>query len=248
MKRLVCLVPVFLLAWIPANAFGQAAEVPPAVFREGARVLFQGDSITDGGRERGGRYPDHALGHGYPYLIAARYGGHFPELKLNFFNRGISGNKLSDMAGRWQGDAIALKPDVISILIGINDVWHNIAANREIKYEEIEQNYDKLLGDTLSSLPGVKIVLCEPFLLKGQANQNKWEQWEAATKRIQQMVARLGEKHKLPVVGFQKVFDDACRRAPAEYWLFDGVHPCWAGHQLMADEWLRVVKAAWPKN
>lgn len=73
-----------------------------------------------------------------------------------------------------------------------------------------------------------------------------WKEWDAAVKRIQQIVAKLGAKHQLPVVHFQKVFDDACQRAPAEYWLFDGVHPFYAGHQLMADQWVRTVKEAWP--
>lgn len=226
---------------------GQAIAAPPAIFHKNARVLFQGDSITDGGRERGGRYPDHALGHGYPYLIAADFCGHFPELNLTFLNRGISGNKVSDLAGRWQNDVIALKPDVLSILIGVNDVWHNVAANKEIDFAGIEATYDKLLADTRTALPGIKIVLSEPFILRGSANNKQWEEWEAATKKIQQIVARLGETHKLPVVHFQKVFDEAVKRAPAEYWLFDGVHPAWAGHQLMADAWVRAVKEVWPR-
>lgn len=228
-------------------SFMQADEVAPVIFREGARVLFQGDSITDGGRDRGGRYLDHTLGHGYPYIIAGIYGGHFPGLKLTFLNRGISGHKVADLAARWQNDTIALKPDVLSILIGINDVWHNIGGNKEIKYAEIEATYDKMISDTLAALPGIKIVLCEPFILQGSANKAQWAEWESATKKIQQIVARLGEKHKLPVVHFQKIFDDAAKRAPADYWLFDGVHPFYAGHQLMADEWIRTVKEAWPR-
>lgn len=243
MKPILCL----LLASILLPASAQVADKPPAVFREGARVLFQGDSITDGGRDRGGRYLDHTLGHGYAYIIAAKYGGYFPERKLTFFNRGVSGNNLAAMAGRWQGDTIALKPDVLSILIGVNDVWHNIEGNRPINFPEIEATYDKLLTDTQAALPGIKIVLCEPFLLQGQVNRKRWPEWDAAIKQIQQIVGKLGEKHKLPVVRFQKVFDDAGKRAPADYWLFDGVHPFYAGNQLMADEWVRTVKAAWPE-
>ena len=226
---------------------GQAVEGVPTIFHKGARVLFQGDSITDGGRDRGGRYQDHTLGHGYPYLIGANFCGHFPELNLTVLNRGISGNKVSDLAARWQNDVIALTPDVLSILIGVNDVWHNVAAKKEINYVEIEATYDKLLADTLATLPRIKVVLCEPFILPGSANTKQWAEWDAATRKIQQIVARLGEKHKLPVVHFQKVFDEAVKRAPAEYWLFDGVHPAWAGHQLMADEWVRTLKEPWPR-
>jgi len=219
----------------------------PAIFHKNARVLFQGDSITDGGRDYKAHYLDHALGHGYPYIIAANAGGHFPELNLTFLNRGISGNKVSDLAARWQNDAIALKPDVLSILIGVNDVWHNLGAKKEIKFDEIEATYDKMLTDSRTAFPGTKIVLCEPFILRGSANTGQWAEWDAAIKKIQQMVARLGEKHKFPVVHFQRVFDEAVKRAAAEYWLFDGVHPAWAGHQIMADEWLRAVNEYWPR-
>jgi len=99
MKTIIRRAALVLLVFVAASAAGQAADTPPAVFREGARVLFQGDSITDGGRDRGGRYPDHVLGHGYPYIIAANFAGHFPERKLAFFNRGVSGNKLWRMNG-----------------------------------------------------------------------------------------------------------------------------------------------------
>ncbi|MEI7955651.1 MAG: SGNH/GDSL hydrolase family protein [Verrucomicrobiota bacterium] len=220
----------------------------PVIFHKDARVLFQGDSITDGGRDYKAQYLDHALGHGYPYIIAANACGHYPELNLTFLNRGISGNKVSDLAARWQNDVIALKPDLLSILIGVNDVWHNLGAKKGIPFDEIEATYEKMLTDTGSMLPGTKIVLCEPFILRGSANTKQWAEWDAAIKKIQQMVARLGEKHKCPVVHFQRVFDEAVKRAPAEYWLFDGVHPAWAGHQILADEWLRVVKEYWPRE
>jgi lysophospholipase L1-like esterase len=235
------------LAHVCSAPTDQTAVGVPAIFHKGARVLFQGDSITDGQRDKRGTYPGILLGQGYPYIIAANFCGHFPELNLTVLNRGISGNKVADLVARWQNDTIALKPDVLSILIGVNDVWHNVAANKEINFAEIEATYDKLLADTLTALPSIKIVLCEPFILPGSANNKQWEQWNTATKNIQQIVARLGEKHKLPVVHFQRVFDDAVKRAPAEYWLFDGVHPAWAGHQLMADEWVRAVKEPWPR-
>jgi lysophospholipase L1-like esterase len=219
-------------------------DSPPAIFKKDARILFQGDSITDGGRGRNSD-PNHILGHGYVYLIAANYGGHHPERNLTFINRGFSGNKMPDLAARWQKDTIALKPDVLSILIGINDVWHNLDENKEIPFEQFEHTYDKLMGDTMAALPGVKIVLCEPFMLPGSATKARWNEWETAVKKMQQIVERLGAKYKMPVVHFQKVFDDACKRVPAERWIWDGVHPTYAGHQLMADEWVHVVRKTW---
>jgi lysophospholipase L1-like esterase len=244
MKTIIVQFLFVALAAVVLSPVVHAGGAPPAIFRKGARILFQGDSITDGGRGRNSD-PNHILGHGYAYLIAADQGGHSPELGLTFFNRGVSGNRISDLVARWQTDTISLKPDVVSILIGVNDVWHNLDARREVPVEEFERAYDKLLADTVAALPGVKLVLCEPFILPGPQNQARWSEWVAAIGKIQQVVAKLGRKYQAPIVHFQKVFDDACKRAPAEYWIWDGVHPTHAGHQLMADEWVRVVKASW---
>ena len=222
----------------------KAAGGLPAGLRKGARILFQGDSITDGGRGPA-TDPNHSLGHGYAYIVAADWGGHSPEREITFLNRGVSGNKMPDLVARWQADTIDLKPDVVSILIGVNDVWHNLDAGKKVPIDEFEKAYDKLLADTAAALPGVKIVLCEPFMLPGQHTKARLSEWLAALEKIQEVVAKLGAKYKAPVVHFQKVFDDACNRAPVEHWIWDGVHPTSAGHQLMADEWERVVKASW---
>lgn len=222
----------------------QMAAAPPAIFRKGAKILFQGDSITDGGRSRDGD-PNHDLGHGYAYLIAADAAAHFPERNLTFHNRGVSGNKISDLVERWRSHTIDLRPDIVSILIGVNDIWHNLDAGNEVPIRQFEQDYDKLLRDTLVALPRVKLVLCEPFMLEGQANRVKFGKWAAALEQIQRIVAGLGDKYQAPVIQFQKTFDAACRQARAEYWIWDGVHPTHAGHQLMADEWVHVVTDFW---
>ncbi len=209
-----------------------AGEMP--IFHKDARVLFQGDSITDGNRGRN-QDPNHILGHGYAFIIAAKFGSEYPERNLTFINRGVSGNTVADLAKRWDKDTLALKPDVLSILIGINDLGRGISAD---KYEEA---YDRLLDETVKALPAVRLVLCEPFGLPKANNRDNWDrQREELTKR-QAIVEKLAAKYHAPVVHFQKIFDDACRKAPAEYWIWDGVHPTYSGHQLMADEWVRVV-------
>jgi lysophospholipase L1-like esterase len=235
---------VLAFAFVAPSA--EAAGGAPAGFRKGARILFQGDSITDGGR---GPIDDlnHNMGHGYAYILAADFGAHSPERNLTFFNRGAAGNKIPDLLARWPNDTIALKPDVLSILIGINDVWHNLDAGKKVPVEEFEQAYDKLLADTVAALPGIKIVLCEPFMLPGTRTKARLSEWLDALGKIQQIVAKLGAKYKAPVVHFQKMFDDACDKAPVEYWIWDGVQPTPAGHQLMADEWARVVRTFWRK-
>lgn len=231
-----------LLMILPA----QAAELDSAVFKIGNRILFQGDSITDGGRGRK-EDPNHILGHSYAFLIAANYGAAFPERKLEFFNRGVSGNKVPDLLNRWQTNTVDLAPSVVSILIGVNDVWHPLFyTNGVFSAVDYERSYDELLAQTVAALPKVKIILLEPFVAKGKSTSNDWDVWKKQIKEAQAVVERLGAKYKAPVVKLQRVFDEACKRAPTEYWIWDGVHPTYAGHQLIADEWVRVASQTWP--
>lgn len=217
-----------------AGASLLAAEIPdmPA-FGANARILFQGDSITDGNRGRSAD-PNHILGHGYCFIIAAKYGAQFPERKLDFMNRGISGNTVSNLAARWQKDTLDLKPDVLSILIGIND------AGKQVSLDQYEQLYDRLLTETKAALPNITFVLCEPFYLP-KGGHREGDARDQDVRKRQVIVARLAEKHHAALVKLQRVFDEACQRAPAEYWIWDGVHPTYSGHQLLADEWVKTV-------
>jgi lysophospholipase L1-like esterase len=231
------------LAVICVSAGGAAPPLsapvvkPIPAFQKDARILFQGDSITDGKRGRD-LDPNHILGHGYVFIIAARHGAAFPERRLTFLNRGVSGNTVNDLAGRWQQDTLDLKPDLLSILIGVND------SGKGVPLDQFEQVYDKLLGDTRAANPGVRVVLCAPFMLP--VGQRQGGEWNADIKRRQEVVEKLAHKYHAALVRFQPMFDAACQRAPAEYWIWDGVHPTYAGHQLMADEWERVVREFWP--
>jgi lysophospholipase L1-like esterase len=218
---------------------GPSAKNPIPVLTEGTRVLFQGDSITDGNRGRTAD-PNHILGHGYQALVPARYGADFPELHLVFMNRGVSGNTVSALARRWQTDTIDLKPDILSILIGVNDMGR-------VSAEQYEQQYDQLLADTVTALPNVKLVLGEPFGLPVGGKKANWESYRKELGVRDAIVNKLGEKYHAPVVHYQKMFEDATNRAPADYWIWDGVHPTFSGHQLMADEWVRTVQAYWPR-
>ena len=207
-----------------------AAE-PIAAFTPGARILFQGDSITDGNRGRSAD-PNHILGHGYVFIIAAKYGAAFPDLKLDFLNRGVSGNTVLDLEKRWQKDTLDLKPDVLSILIGVND------SGRGVSLDQYEQVYDKLITQAKAANPKIKLVLCAPFVKPtGKINED--------IRKRQEIVAKLAQKHGAALVRFQPVFDEAVKRAPADYWIWDSVHPTYRGHQLMADEWERVVRDFW---
>ena len=242
MKPLLALAS--LLITMPVTS--SAAATNSAIFQAGNRILFQGDSITDGARGRNND-PNHVLGHSYAFLVAAKYGAIYPERNLTFFNRGISGNKVPDLLGRWQTDAVDLKPTVVSILIGVNDIWHPmLSTNQLVSVEQYEAGYDQLLAETVAALPEAKIILLEPFITPGRATSPKWDVWQEHLKKFQAVVAKLGAKYKAPVVKLQSLFDEASKRAPAEYWVWDGVHPTYAGNQLIADEWVRVAAATWP--
>jgi lysophospholipase L1-like esterase len=218
------------------KAAGNATD-PMPLFVPGSRILFQGDSITDGNRGRNSD-PNHILGHGYQAEIAARFGADLYDRHLTFMNRGISGDTVGGLERRWQTDTLALKPDVLSILIGVNDI--RVPADRW------EQQYDQFLSETVAALPHVKLVLGEPFGLPVGPKKNNWEEYRAQLEGRQEIVRKLAAKYHAACVHYQAMFDEAARRAPADYWIWDGVHPTYSGHQLMADEWVRTVRAFWP--
>lgn len=229
----IFLLSVALFCTMPASAGD-----PVPAFLPGSRILFQGDSITALGRGMTAD-PNHILGHSYVFLIAAKYGAMLPERNLVFINRAIGGNKLADMAARWQTDTLDLKPDLLSILIGINNVGH------DVPFEQFEPVYDKILSDSVAANPKLRIVLGEPFTLSVGKHKEDWVRWRAEVRKRQEVVAKLAVKYHAALVQYQRVFDEACRRAPAEYWIWDAVHPTYSGHQLMADEWVRTVNKFW---
>ena len=206
-------------------------------------VLFQGDSITAAGRSRehaGEANSQPALGSGYAWLAAGGLLVDRPEDALGVFNRGVSGNKVYQLAERWEQDCLALKPDVLSILIGVNDIWHARGGDYDGTVEIYERDYDALLERTRSALPEVELVICEPFVLRCGAVDDSWfpefDAYRAAARRV-------AEKHAATWAGFQAMFEEAIRYAPPEHWAGDGVHPSSAGAALMAQTWLRAVGA-----
>ncbi|GAB3005482.1 SGNH/GDSL hydrolase family protein [Cyclobacterium sediminis] len=205
------------------------------VNEKGLTILFQGDSITDGARTRNEDW-NHIMGHGYAYLISSRLWFDYPKENLMFYNRGISGNKVKDLLGRWQKDTIDLKPDVLSILIGVNDVSRIIA--NEYTIEEWQENYKNLLNKTNEQLPNTVVFLCEPFLLVDDWPKEKKKQWEEVMKVMQKMVGQLAIDYNCVHIGLQEPFNTSLQKAPAKYWVWDGVHPMPAGHELIARIWI----------
>jgi lysophospholipase L1-like esterase len=201
-------------------------------------ILFQGDSITDCGRGRDKIEPNSGLGSGYPCLIAAKLLCDKAEEHLNFYNLGISGNRIVDLYARWKSDALNLHPDVISILIGVNDTWHEFGNKNGVEVPRYEQFYRMLLEWTVKSRPNVKLVLCEPFVLVCGAVS---AEWLPEINQRREVVRKLAKEFNAIFIPYQEIFDAALKQAPAEYWLRDGVHPTLAGHQLMAEAWLKAT-------
>lgn len=212
-----------------------------SIFAKDNTVLFQGDSITDAGRDKQNESPNRAwsFGNGYALLAASQLLNTYPEEQLTIYNRGISGNKVFQLADRWDKDCLELKPDLLSILIGVNDYWHKRNGRYDGTVDIYEADYRALLIRTKEAFPGIKLIICEPFyVLETSAVDETWmepmQQYQAAAKKI-------SDEFETIWVPFQKVFDEAIKHAPGTYWTPDGVHPSMAGAELMAEAWLKAV-------
>lgn len=204
------------------------------------KILFQGDSITDCYRPRD---DDRYLGAGYPELVCSemqyKYGG-----KYEFVNRGISGNRVTDLFARIKSDIINLKPDYVSILIGVNDVWHEIESKNGVSTENFEKIYSMLIETLVCELPDIKIMIMEPFVSKYIATSdteeqpNRWNDFYKGVSEKAQVAKRISKKYNLPFVPLQEKFDKTEKRIGVESVTTDGVHPTPGGHKLIADEWL----------
>lgn len=224
-----------------------SASMPPAALKKNTLsknniILFQGDSITDSGRNKEDNSFNNAraLGSGYPLLAGGSLLEKFAAMNLKVYNKGISGNKVFQLAERWDKDCLEIKPDLLSILIGVNDIWHKLNGQYNGTVEIYKKDYIALLERTKKALPDVKLIICEPFAVKGvKAVDDKWYpeffDYQNAAKDIATMFSAT-------FIPFQKVYDEAQKQAPGAYWTGDGVHPTLAGAQLMAQAWLTAVK------
>jgi lysophospholipase L1-like esterase len=217
-------------------------------FKKGARLLFQGDSITDMKWGRNQRDRNHYLGHSYVYLIAARLGVDMPEAQLEFYNRGMSGHKVRDLKARWQKDAIDMKPDWLSILIGINDVGRTVTKDKGLA--EWEADYRFILDASRKANADLNVVLLDPFVLAsgGLAEPSAFKEKRAIVDELCEIVPRLAKDYGAIHVKTQEVFDAAARKVSPEQWIWDGVHPLPQGHELIARNWLQAVSEATNKG
>jgi lysophospholipase L1-like esterase len=205
------------------------------MIQEGSLILFQGDSVTDCGRSREN---DSILGGGYANMVSASLSATYPEKKYRFLNRGISGNRVQDLRGRWADDCIELKPDVVSILIGINDTWRKFDRNDPTSTLKYREDYYYILSQIREKL-NAKIILCEPFLLPVHEEQKVL--WREDLDPKIHVVRELAREFNAIYVPFDGMFASAACKRELEFWAPDGVHPTQAGHALMSKKWIDTV-------
>ena len=204
-------------------------------------IVFQGDSITDAGRDRDLTLPaNQGMGIGYPFMTMAKLRVMEPKNDWQVFNRGISGNRIVDLYARWKREALNLKPDILSILIGVNDTWHESAFQNGVEVPRYAMFYRMLLEWTREALPKTRIVLLEPFVLPFGV---VLPHWPAEIDERRAVVKKLAKEFKTIFIPTQTLLNKALKKAPQEYWLKDGVHPTSAGHALISDAWIEATQA-----
>lgn len=199
--------------------------------------IILGDSITDCSRNRD---DIDSMGMGYPAIVAATIGTQYPQ-KFKFINEGISGDRIVDVYARIKRDILNQKPDYLSILIGINDVWHELNDKNGVAAPKFEKIYSMLIEEIKEELPEIKIFILEPFVTPGTATDEKIEIFRSEAKLRSEAAKRVADKFDLTFIPLQCVFDEAMTKAPASYWTRDGVHPSTEGHGLIANELVKAV-------
>ncbi|MBQ5815927.1 MAG: hypothetical protein IIW33_00540, partial [Oscillospiraceae bacterium] len=187
------------------------------------------------------------MGTGYPNLVKASLGHDFPD-EYEFINRGISGNRIVDLYARIKIDFTNLKPDYASILIGVNDGWHEINMQNGVDTEKFEKIYTMYIDEIKAACPNIKLIIIAPYVLEGSATCNteeipdRLERFQKDVAEKAEVAKRIAEKYNLPLIELQPAFDKACTKASAEYWAFDGVHPTACGHELIKRLWLETFE------
>lgn len=199
------------------------------------RFLFQGDSITDAMRNRDN---EKSINTGYVHIMASKMLLKYPG-EFEFFNRGIGGNRIIDVYARIKSDIINLKPDYMSLLIGVNDVWHELELQNGIDSDKFKTLYRMLISEIKAARPDVKIYIMAPFLLKGSETTENWEIFSAEVKKRAEAAKEIAQEFNLTFIPLQEEFDKALLKMPEEYWVRDGVHPLEAGQALIADVLLK---------
>lgn len=212
-------------------------EVSVMLFKKNSTILFQGDSITDAGRT-GSPDPDSSLGSGYPFFIANLLNATYPDWNLSFTNRGVSGNRTLEMSARWEKDCLNLKPDLLSVLIGINDTWRRYDRGDPTSVEDYYSRLTAMLKAAKDANSDLKILLIEPFILHVNEECRSFrEDLDPKILACRETAMHLADAY-LPMDG---IFAAACLKREPSFWSADGVHPTFAGHTLIAQKWIELA-------
>ena len=201
------------------------------------KILFQGDSITDAGRDKRNY---HDMGWGYPKYASALIAEAHPELDIEFINFGISGNRTCQLFDRLYPDAIAFQPDVISILIGINDIWHRYGNDKITTTDaQLELNYRSIL-ERIKKETNAKIIILAPYLLDCDDKEHMRED----LKTVLPIVRKLADEYADAYVPLDELFDEALKTQPApQYYSGDAVHPNENGARFIAEHYAKAIES-----
>ena len=215
-------------------------------------ILFQGDSLTDACRDKSAecKDPNRLLGVGYVNHLAQVLMSENADIRV--LNHGVNGNRIMDLYARWIEDTLNIDFQVLSILIGVNDVGFALRMNKGADAEKFAFIYDRMLYEVKRAKPEAALVLCEPFLCRLKPEEVEygtdiiegWEIWNGQIKERAAIVRDLAGKYGAVLVPSGELFEKACMSAPASHWSVDGIHLTPAGNGLLAKEWLRCVKGA----
>jgi len=231
----------FAIPEIASTAFAEGGSGKISLNKNDV-VLFQGDSITDAGRDRKQTLPNNStyLGNGYALVAASALLVDHPDKNLQIYNKGVSGNKVYQLADRWDADCLDLKPNVLSIFVGVNDYWHTLTNGYTGTVETYRNDYIKLIERSQKALPSTKLIICEPYAINGVKSVT--DQWYPKFPEFQATARNVAEEYGAVFVPFQTAVNKALKVAPGNYWSADGVHPSLAGITLLARTWLEAIK------
>ena len=204
------------------------------------KVLFLGDSITDALRD----YSENAhgyIGQGYALMAAGKLALDHPG-EYEFTNKGVSGNRIVDMYARIKKDCWNLQPDVASILLGVNDVWHEFDGKNGVETERFENIYRILVKETLEKLPNLKLMLMEPFCIHGGVTDTKYDAFRSEVEKRAEATRTIAEEFNLPFVALQNKMDETVEIYGEKNCCYDGVHPNLVGSKIICEEWLKIFK------
>ena len=222
--------------------------------KPGKRIIFIGDSITDGGWAKADSRPcaernhydmNHIMGHSYAGNCAQYWQVKYPERNYTFYNRGIGGNNMPRLVERWDDDVLALRPSVVSVLIGINDVGRH--TTEDFDFARWEASYRSIIEKTLAADPDTKMVLCTPFCSNTgtQVIKDEYKDRVKVVEKEAQIVRRLADEYGLVLVDFEKLFEDIYahdKSVDSRYWMWDGIHPTMPAHLRMSEAWNKAAK------